>query len=204
MSEADDAASVVPSSIGSSAPPQQAPQVVRAESHAAVHPFFTGEARRAAGPRARGGAGGGASGSGTRRRDDAPAASNAIALAPEALDDPSQPQFTAISLREVEFMQRSMGDGADSSVVSEDDGVYERRRARQERKRARTVREQSGDAAAVAAAAFGADEDEEGEEDDDHDDDDDDEDDGTSQRESQSASADGSLSARRHGTAATT
>ena len=141
-----------PSIFGDSQPEAPAPQVVAASEHA-THPFFAGQRSRGRGRGAGRGRGGG--------RGSAPAAastnSNTALIVPDAED---RPQFTSISMRELEFQQRQNTDGAESSVFSDDDDEYERRPSRSKKHKKRRHAEartsfNANDEDAMAAAAFG-------------------------------------------------
>lgn len=168
-----DASAVHPTTesiFGESEPPDAAPQVIAAGSHAASHPFWDGRGasgRRAGaarrgrgGTRGRGGGGGGL-GAGSGDTDAASHAAAAAAAAANPINalivDPeiSQPAFTGISLRELEFMRRRNADGAESSVASEDEEALRRRDRRRQKRQRDDGDAHGGDEDRMAAAAFG-------------------------------------------------
>ena len=176
---ADDAsvaggAGAADSIFGSDAPDPQ-PQIVAADDHQ-MHPFFAA---------ARGAGRGGGRGGRARGGGGGAAAASAAAPAPTTTTltlvntETSGPQFAPISSREIEFNLRRTGDGAESSVFSDEEDDYARvnKSTSQNPKKKRKGSKgrpgtDAGDEAAMAAAAFG------GAEEDDEDGDEDEEDDG--------------------------
>ena len=155
--------------FGDSQPPDVAPQVIPAAQHATHNPFWGGRGQgrggaagrggRAGRQRARGGAGGAAPATTTPSAvpdGGAPPPNNCAALVVDP-DVGDRPQFTGISLRELEFMRRRQADGAESSVASEDEEAMQRRARRLKRKK----QSANADGGAMtneqlmAAAAFG-------------------------------------------------
>jgi len=151
--------------FGSDAPDPQ-PQIVAADDHQ-LHPLFAA-ARSAGRAGGRGGRSGRAGRAGRALGDGGAAAAPDAPPAPTdttmALVDTesSGPQFAPISSREIEFNLRRTGDGAESSIFSDEEDDYERvvestsQRPKKKRRgsNGRPVTD-AGDEAAMAAAAFG-------------------------------------------------
>jgi hypothetical protein len=170
MDDASEAASDAPppsevsgSLFGGSAPPQPNPQVQDAATVQAHHPFFAA-AQRGIASRGKGGKGAARGrGAPVGRGRGRGSAADAVSEAEEARG----PQFTGISAREVEYMQRQQWDGAASTVASDEEdagGPTQRPRKR----RALPAPSVDGDGERperpppdeCAAAAFGAEADE--------------------------------------------
>ena len=110
--------------FGDSQPPETAPQVVNASTHAS-HPFWTGGQTRGGGGR-----GGNCSGRARGRGSGRGKASSVGNTDPTAavtsgntaivVDETERPQFTGISMRELEFGYRASADGGESSMDSDD------------------------------------------------------------------------------------